>query len=95
MAEAAEELGARVDEVSAEAHRRARSFSEAAGRARSVSHDGNVKSQTPLPLPMLAASYRVGREISSRSDAFRGACEQPRQNEQLLQPSKKRSSLRS
>jgi AIPR protein len=29
---------------------------------------------------------KVGREISSRSDAFRAACEQPRHSEQLLQP---------
>ena len=29
---------------------------------------------------------KIGREISSRSDGFRAACEQPRQNEALLQP---------
>lgn len=29
---------------------------------------------------------KVGREISSRPDRFRAACEQPRQNEPLLQP---------
>jgi AIPR protein len=29
---------------------------------------------------------KLGREISSRHDAFRAACEQPRHNERLLQP---------